>query len=294
MLRARRRYLQRLGLADGEWSKLLGSAAPPGGKPAPKPRKKKAKPAPVDAASCRRSGRIKKEKPEYSGIRYDSFFERLAQDSDSDEEGRGATAIKREKKRRRPAGPKRSEEEVEAEREAILANSKNWLARSRQALLRIEGPNTRSTPTTEEEWHAVAVQRWGEQAGPEAGEGAAGAAEGEWSWERFVASRVSTPPKPSPDPLLQVRTLSQPLPPRRLAACCLAQAASAPGYLCSRVADGGCGAALVFTPCWAGVLRARHMAAADGMPPHVARLLLGHQGPLTLPGSLPCLASLAP
>ena len=213
MPRARRRYLQRLGLADGEWSKLLGSAAPPGGKPAPKPRKKKAKPAPVDAASCRRSGRIKKEKPEYSGIRYDSFFERLAQDSDSDEEGRGATAIKREKKRRRPAGPKRSEEEVEAEREAILANSKNWLARSRQALLRIEGPNTRSTPTTEEEWHAVAVQRWGEQVGPEAGDGAAGAAEGEWSWERFVASRVSTPPKPSPDPLLQVRTLPRRSPP---------------------------------------------------------------------------------
>ena len=213
--RARRRYLQRLGLADGEWSKLLSSAPP--GKPAPKPRKKKAKPAPVDAASCRRSGRIKKEKPEYSGIRYDSFFERLAQDSDSDEEGRGATAIKREKKRRRPAGPKRSEEEVEAEREAILANSKNWLERSRQALLRIEGPNTRSTPTTEEEWHAVAVQRWGEQVGPEAGEGAAEVAEGEWSWERFVASRVSTPPKPSPDPLLQVRIC--PPPPRRLPAC---------------------------------------------------------------------------
>ena len=43
------------------------------------------------------------------------------------------------------------------------------------------------------------------------------AAEGEWSWERFVASRVSTPPKPSPDPLLQVRIC--PPPPRRLPAC---------------------------------------------------------------------------
>jgi len=202
----------------------------------------------VDAASCRRSGRIKKEKPEYSGIRYDSFFERLAQDSDSDEEGRGATAIKREKKRRRPAGPKRSEEEVEAEREAILANSKNWLERSRQALLRIEGPNTRSAPTTEAEWHAVAVQRWGEQAGPEAGDGAAGAAEGEWSWERFVASRVSTPPKPSPDPLLQVRTLPRSPPSPRAAfppPALPRLPLSAPGYLCSRVADGGCGAALV-------------------------------------------------
>jgi hypothetical protein len=153
-------YLKLLGIEDGTFAKLLGEDKPAAAK---KRVVKKKKRDPVDESQCRRSSRVRGAKPDYTGLQYDHTFDadrREAmdtEDEDEDEEPQQPAHLRHI----RTAG--RSDAEKEAEYAAIVADSRAWLASSRQALCL--GGGGRTGPSTTDEWKAEAVRRWGARVG---------------------------------------------------------------------------------------------------------------------------------
>jgi hypothetical protein len=91
-----------------------------------------------------------------------------------------------------PVGkPRSGDEDKEAQYAAIIADSKKWLAASREALCSVGGAG--AAPSNSDEWLAEATRRWG----PRVADVACG------DWEAYVNSRISHPPPPSPMELLQ-------------------------------------------------------------------------------------------
>jgi methyl-CpG-binding domain protein 4 len=87
----------------------------------------------------------------------------------------------------------------ENRREEVLDLYKQWLQESRQALLDVK---VSSSDDSNDEWRREAERRWGPKVTMVAGEDHGGG-NSTCCWKNFVHSRLSNPPPPSPDSLLQ-------------------------------------------------------------------------------------------
>lgn len=211
--------LERLGLADLSWAKMLGASAEEKKKPrAPRPKRE-----PV-VVQCRRSRRAKGTRPEYAGVDYSEADRHEAMDSDEEGGGWGAAllgdsaglSIGDDIESLSPVGkPRNADADKEAQYAAIIADSKAWLAASRAALCSVDRVGATASGAIQDaasdadEWRAEAVRRWGARVNDVAGCS---------DWEEYVKSRISRPPPPSPLELLQelyahgARRLSPPAP----------------------------------------------------------------------------------
>jgi len=144
------------------------------------------KPRPeVDPSELRRSGRVAGAAAEHDGAALDA-----APSSDGDDDDGDGRAPKR----------RRTGAERDAEARALLEHSRQWLLDSRAALARL-GADGGAVPAGAAQWRDEAVRRWGDGVvaalPPDAARGEDG------GWRVFVASRLTSPPPPSPLDLLQ-------------------------------------------------------------------------------------------
>jgi len=140
----------------------------PANKPAPKKKGGK-RPRDEPREPTRRSGRVAGKAAENDGAAVDAL-------GDSEEEAAVAEPVDRV-----------------AEARAVLAHSRAWLESSRAALAKL-GDGVR-VGGEDAAWRTEAVRRWGAAVPPALPPGA--------TWETFVASRLTTPPPPSPLDLMQ-------------------------------------------------------------------------------------------
>ena len=163
----------------------LGLAEDKAETPAKAPKKPRAKAPPPLPETLRRSSRVKQVAPVYTHEVIDKFGEDMDRQCEP-----GA-------KRRKLSQAEAGEEEEEARVRAEIAESTvNFLREAREAMNRYLTSEDGDAPLTADGWRDEAVRRWGELAG--GGPRAAGR-----DWEAFVTSRLSKPPPPSPEPLLQ-------------------------------------------------------------------------------------------
>ena len=78
--------------------------------------------------------------------------------------------------------------------EELAEMSRKWIEKSRESLLKL-GKGDTEILESEVEWKIEAERRWGS--------GVRLQSEGDTSWKKYVLSRLSTPPPPSPKSLLQ-------------------------------------------------------------------------------------------
>ena len=119
----------------------------------------------------RRSSRLRGAKPDYTGAAVDALS-----DSDGSDGADAGVSF----------SPRRTEEDM-------LAETQRWLERSRAALLALGGEAAGGGC----EWRAEAVRRWGKEVARAARD------DDGFDWEAYVRSRMSRPPPPSPQGLLQ-------------------------------------------------------------------------------------------
>eukprot|EP00947_MAST-08B_sp_MAST-8B-sp1_P002469 g2469.t1 len=146
----------------------------------------------------RRSSRVKGDAPQYTGERIDTFGEELCALADA--------------RRKRVTSQKRSEtaKEREERRQEMLEESIRWLKESRAALLRVTAAGGHDGQAMgADEWREEAVRRWGPKVAQ---------LQNVEDWEAYVASRMATPPPPSPLDLLQEYYAHDPW---RLLTCCI-------------------------------------------------------------------------
>mmetsp|Transcript_16948 Transcript_16948/g.28616 ORF Transcript_16948/g.28616 Transcript_16948/m.28616 type:complete len:358 (+) Transcript_16948:263-1336(+) len=130
----------------------------------------------VDPESLRRSGRHLGHTPDYTGESIDQL---------------GDADVKVQVGRKRAYDGTASEER-EREMREVLDNSRRWLQESRDALLKVCNEDGEK-PSNSGEWKVAAERRWGAKV----------AAMDVPDWELYVMSRLSTPPPPSPNELMQ-------------------------------------------------------------------------------------------
>jgi len=135
----------------------------------------------------RRSSRTLGKQPEYTKEYIDQFGEELDRDCEPGRKRKRAAADEDE-----DGG---EEEEGDDVRGDIDANTAAFLEAARAALARFVSVDDGAAPQSEDGWRTEALRRWGEHAG--------GGKAAERDWESYVRSRMSTPPPPSPAPLLQ-------------------------------------------------------------------------------------------
>ena len=98
--------------------------------------------------------------------------------------------------KRRKLSPAEGAEDEEEVRAQIAESTVSFLREAREVMARYLTSEDGDAPLTADGWRDEAVRRWGELAG--GGPRAAGR-----DWGAFVTSRLSKPPPPSPEPLLQ-------------------------------------------------------------------------------------------
>ena len=163
----------------------LGLADDPLMTPQPKKeRKPRTKPPPALPETLRRSSRVRNVDPEYTKETIDTFGEEL------DRQCEPGAARKRQKVEAE------EDEDEERVREEIAASTASFLRAAREAMARFITSEDGDAPLNADGWRDEAVRRWGELAG-------GGPAAGRRDWEAYVTSRLSRPPPPSADPLLQ-------------------------------------------------------------------------------------------
>jgi len=178
--------LVRLGLASADAPPTSGG----GGKAAPArpkgPRRRTV--AAIAPESLRRSGRNRGATAEYGSETIDQHGEELDR-----------KAAKRARPDRASDDGSGADEEVMMRE--VLESTTAFLRESRLVLLQFVSSDDGEAPADALGWREEATKRWGELAGaaaPKSGGGSAGR-----DWEKFVRSRLSTPPPLSPHDLLQ-------------------------------------------------------------------------------------------
>lgn len=184
-IRRNHETLVRLGLVTANEKPAFSMA----GEEKPK-RPARAKLPSAPPTSLRRSSRLLNAAPEFNGELVDA----LAEEQD-------VADPKTRAKRKRPAPADGSEDGSEEEDESFARReineaTVNFLLSAREAMGRFLVSEDGAAPQDAEGFRNEAIRRWGELAG--GGMKAAGR-----DWKEFVSSRLSQPPPPSPEPLLQ-------------------------------------------------------------------------------------------
>ena len=177
-----REYMARLGVLD--LAKVVSSE-----KPTTAPSRKRVKREPTEPS--RRSGRLLNVKPEHDGSAVDALRDDDDDDAGERRDKRGTGRI--------ATGPAGDSSVWDSE-DAALEASRQWLEDARALMLARTSAvadmpkGSRGEEATRARWRKEAVGRWGD------GVPAIDAVE---DWERWVKSRVGTPPPPSDLQLLQ-------------------------------------------------------------------------------------------
>ena len=111
--------------------------------------------------------------------------------------GAGSDMQERGKRRKQVA---QSVSEKEEQTRAMIERSKHWIEESRKALTK-EGDFKASSGASPDKWKKEAIKRWGEKVG-------LADKDADFSWEKYVLSRIATPPPLSPLELLQEKYAS--------------------------------------------------------------------------------------
>ena len=217
-IKRNREYLRRLGVSHDQGSGLDSGARDDKEK---KKRRRKAKEEKSEPS--RRSSRIMGQEVEYTSDVLDTLLGLEGEYGEGEGEG-----IVREGKKKRERDRDRNRENRKVE---VLELYKQWLHESRQALLDVKVSSESSSEGNKDgsnnnEWRKEAERRWGPRvvmvarSGEGGGEGGEGRKKGNVNpsededetntsgsdilcWKTFVTSRLSKPPHPSPDSLLQ-------------------------------------------------------------------------------------------